>query len=240
MRTAGGPGIRLDDLLARGITLQWAEAVALVEATCRQLVVTAASGFPSTAQIMLYEEGAVVALATVDQPQLRAAAHLLASVLSADIAVPRRLLVSQAPGAGSFYANLDQFAVALASCERRDRPALLRELYLRAAAAPARAASTLAPPAPPLVLPAETRALAKAGTGRAKPIVTAAVVIVTIVAMWFIGTRFGGMSAPSGLPIGDRGPSTDIDFAGGGEKTHLAASRRLQANLSTILASQKN
>ena len=85
MRTAGGPGIRLDDLLARGITLQWAEAVALVQATCRQLVLTAASGFPSTAQIMLYEEGAAVTLATVDQPQVRAAAHLLASVLAGGV-----------------------------------------------------------------------------------------------------------------------------------------------------------
>ena len=152
MRTAGGPGIRLDDLLARGITLQWAEAVALVQATCRQLVVTAASGFPSTAQIMLYEEGAAVALATVDQPQVRAAAHLLASALPDVVPVQLRLLVWQATGAGNPYANLDEFAVALASFERADRPALLGELYRRAAAAPARAASTLAPPAPPFVL----------------------------------------------------------------------------------------
>ena len=98
MNARTGPGIRLDDLLARGITLQWAEAVALVQAACRQLVVTAASGFPSTAQIMLYEEGAAVALATVDQPQVRAAAHLLASVLTDDVPVQLRLLVSQATG----------------------------------------------------------------------------------------------------------------------------------------------
>jgi hypothetical protein len=178
MRTAGGPGIRLDDLLARGITPQWAEAVALVQATCRQLVVTAASGFPSTAQIMLYEEGAVVALATVKQPQVRAAAHLLASVLTVDVPVQLGLLVSQATGAGSPYANLDEFAVALAHCERPDPPALLRELYRRAAAAPSRAASTTAPPALSPVLPAETRALAKARRGRAWVIVTAAVVTV--------------------------------------------------------------
>ena len=117
-------GIRLDDLLARGITLQWAEAVALVQATCRQLVVTAASGFPSTAQIMLYEEGAAVALATVDQPQVRAAAHLLASVLTDDVPVQLRLLVCQATGAGRPYPNLDEFAVALAYFERADPPAL--------------------------------------------------------------------------------------------------------------------
>ena len=120
MRTAGGPGIRLDDLLARGITLQWAEAVALVQATCRQLVVTAASGFPSTAQIILYEEGAAVALATVDQPQVRAAAHLLASVLTGGVPVQLRLLVSEARGAASPYANLAEFAVALARFERPD------------------------------------------------------------------------------------------------------------------------
>ena len=114
MRTAGGPGIRLDDLLAREITLQWAEAVALVQATCRQLVLTAASGFPSTAQIMLYEEGAAVTLATVDQPQVRAAAHLLASVLAGGEPLQLGLLVSQAGGAASPYANLAEFAVALA------------------------------------------------------------------------------------------------------------------------------
>ena len=221
MRTAGGPGIRLDNLLARGITLQWGEAVALVKATCRQLVVTAASGFPSTAQIMLYEEGAVVALATVDQPQVRAAAHLLASVLTDDVPVQLRRLVSQPTGAGSPYANLDEFTVALAYCEPPNPPALLRELYLRAAAAPARAARTMAPPAPSLVVPAETRAFAKTRRGRAKAIVTAAVVIVAIVAMWFIGTRFGGMSAPSGLPIGEHRPGTELDFTGGGEDAHL-------------------
>ena len=152
MRTAGGPGIRLDDLLAREFTLQWAEAVALVHAACRQLVVTAASGFPSTAQIMLYEEGAAVALATVDQPQVRAAAHLLASVLTGDAPVQLRLVVSQARGAGSPYANLDDLAVALACFGRPDTRVLLRELYRRAAAAPARPASTMAPPAPPLLL----------------------------------------------------------------------------------------
>ena len=149
--SAAGPGIRLDDLLARGITLQWAEAVALVHATCRQLLGTAASGFPSTAQIMLYEEGAAVALATVHQPQVRAAAHLLASVLTDDVPVRLRLLVSQATGAGP-YPSLDEFAVALACFERPDPPALLRELYRRAAAAPARAARTMAPPARPFVL----------------------------------------------------------------------------------------
>lgn len=163
MRTAGGPGIRLDDLLARGITLQWAEAVALVHAACRQLVVTAASGFPSTAQIMLYEEGAAVALATVDQPQVRAAADLLASILTDDVPVQLRLLASQARGAGSPYANLDKFAVALAYFERPDPPALLRELYRRAAAAPARAASPIAPPAPPPLL---TRVLSFWGWNR--------------------------------------------------------------------------
>ena len=150
--SAAGPGIRLDDLLARGITLQWAEAVALVHATCRQLLGTAASGFPSTAQIMLYEEGAAVALATVHQPQVRAAAHLLASVLTDDVPVRLRLLVSQATGAGGPYPSLDEFAAALACFERPDPPALLRELYRRAAAAPARAARPMAPPARPFVL----------------------------------------------------------------------------------------
>lgn len=163
MRTAGGPGIRLDDLLARGITLQWAEAVALVQATCRQLVVTAASGFPSTAQIMLYDEGAAVALATVEQPQVRAAAHLLASVLAGGGPAQLGLLVSQAGGAGSPYANLAEFAVALARFGRPDPPALLRELYRRAAAAPARAASPMASPAAPLGL---TRVLSFLGWNR--------------------------------------------------------------------------
>ena len=181
MRTAVRPGIRLDYLLAREITIQWAEAVALVQATCRQIIVTAASGFPSTAQIMLYEEGAVVALATVGQPQVPAAAQLLASVLRADVPVRLRLLASQATGADGPYANLHAFSEALASFERPDPPDLLRALYRRAGAAPARAGTTMAPP-----LAVSTRPAAKARRGRAWVIVTAAVVTVALVAMWFI------------------------------------------------------
>lgn len=181
------PGIRLDGLLAREITIEWAEAVALVQATCRQIIVTAASGFPSAAQIMLYEEGAVVALATADQAQVPAAAHLLASVVTHDGPMQLRVLVSQATAADGRYANLRALSEALAFFERPDPPAVLRGLYRRAGAAPARAASAMTPPGSPLAppTPRETR---KVRMGRA-----------WAVAMCYLGTRFGGMGALSGV-----------------------------------------
>ena len=53
--------IRLDDLLARDVSVQWFEGVALVQALCRQL--SSRSGadcmFPGASQVTLASDGAV-------------------------------------------------------------------------------------------------------------------------------------------------------------------------------------
>ena len=195
----GQVGVRLDTMLARDTTLQWAEAVAIVQAVCRQLVATGASGFPATSQIVLYGDGAVVALATTQQLPVAAAAHLLASVLAEDAPVRLRLLVSQATGADGAYASLQEFCEALAYFERPDPANLLSDWFRRVDAAPARAAGTVEPsplPVVPAQAPAETPVRASVGKGTRRPIVAAAAVILACLAVWVIGNRSGWMTAP--------------------------------------------
>ena len=199
MTLAAQTGLRVDDILARGVAITWDEAVALVLAATRQVVVTAAPGFPSAEQTVLYREGTVVALATTDQSQVRGAAHLLAAVLGDDVPVKLRLLVSQAAGIDAPYASLKEFCDALAYFERPDPASLLRELFLRADAMPAPAADSGQPPPKPAALPPtpapKTQATAKQKKASRWPIVTAVAVGLACLAVWFFGSRFGGMSA---------------------------------------------
>ena len=55
--------IRLDDLLARDVSVQWFEGVALVQALCRQLSAQSAADvmFPGASQITLASDGTVFA-----------------------------------------------------------------------------------------------------------------------------------------------------------------------------------
>ena len=52
--------IRLDDLLARDVSPQWFEGVALVQELCRQLAAASGSddAFPGASQITLASDGA--------------------------------------------------------------------------------------------------------------------------------------------------------------------------------------
>ena len=131
-------GLRVDDILGREISIQWTEAVALVGAACRQIVATGAPGFPAASQVVLYPEGAVVALATSDQHPVRGAAQLLTSLLADDVPVRVRLMLSQATGTDVAYTTLKEFSDALAYFERPDAQLVLRALHDRALAAPSR------------------------------------------------------------------------------------------------------
>ena len=133
-------GLRVDDILGREISLQWTEALALVGATCRQMLATGAPGFPVASQVVLYPEGAVVALAASDQHPVRGAAQLLTSLLADDVPARLRLLLLPATGTDGTYATLQEFCDALAYCERPDPQLILRALHDRALAAPARGA----------------------------------------------------------------------------------------------------
>ena len=196
-------------MLGRDVTLQWAEAVAIVQAVCRQLVTTGAPGFPASSQIVLYGDGAVVALATTQQPPVAAAGHLLGSVLADDAPVRLRLLVSQASGGDGTYASLQEFCDALAYFERPDPERLLGEWFRRVETAPARATGTVEPstmrvasvepPAPTIPVPAE------GGKRTRRPIVAAALIL-TCLAVSLLGNRFWGLTLRGGAtaePVGE-------------------------------------
>ena len=92
--------IRLDELLARHVDVQWFEGVAILQAICRQLLAAGASNgeFPAATQIGVGADGAVRVLATTSTKAVPAAAHLLAGLLSDDVPVRLRLAVSHRQG----------------------------------------------------------------------------------------------------------------------------------------------
>ena len=109
------------------------------------MVATGAPGFPVASQVVLYAEGAVVALATSDQHPVRGAAQLLTSLLAEDVPVRVRLMLSQATGTDVGYATLKEFSDALAYFERPDAKLLLCALHARALAAPSRGGADSVP-----------------------------------------------------------------------------------------------
>jgi hypothetical protein len=126
--------IRLDELLAHNVDVQWFEGVAIVQATCRQLLESGAPNgeFPSAAQIGISVDGAVRVLATTSTEAVPAAAHLLAGMLSDDVPVRLRLAVSQATGQSSSLASLREFSDTLGYFERPDTQLIVRNLFDRA------------------------------------------------------------------------------------------------------------
>ena len=112
--------IRLDDLLARDVSVQWFEGVALVQALCRQL--SAASGsdgvFPGASQITLLSDGTVTFEGEAATRAVPAAGHLLARMLSDDAPVRLRLMVTQATADDATSGGLHEFSESLAYFER--------------------------------------------------------------------------------------------------------------------------
>ena len=130
--------IRLDDLLARDVSVQWFEGVALVQALCRQL--SARSGadnmFPGASQITLASDGMVTIGGAAATSAVPAAGHLLARMLSDDVPVRLRLLVTQATAEDATTGSLHELSESLAYFERPNPEAILSALHARAAVAP--------------------------------------------------------------------------------------------------------
>jgi hypothetical protein len=126
--------VRLDELLARHVDVQWYEGVAIVQATCRQLLARGVANdeFPAATQIGIGADGAVQVLDTMSTKAVAAAAHLLAGLLSDDVPVRLRLVVSQATGETSTIQNLREFSEALGYFERPDGELIVRNLLDRA------------------------------------------------------------------------------------------------------------
>jgi outer membrane biosynthesis protein TonB len=126
--------LRLDDVLARDVAVQWFEGVAIVQSTCRALRAQDGngSGFPSAADILVGPGGSIAISGPPAGNGVQAAAHLLARMLSEDVPVRLRLAVSQATATESTYASLTEFSEALSYFERPNPEAIVDALRQRA------------------------------------------------------------------------------------------------------------
>ena len=134
--------MRVDDLLGRDLMIHWFEGVALVQAVCRnQLDRHTADVFPNASEMLLHLDGTVSCLAATSRGAVSTAARLLSRMLSEDVPVRLRLIVTQAAAAESPYPTLADFSNALAYFERPDGQKVLQGLAERAMAAPMRPAA---------------------------------------------------------------------------------------------------
>ena len=126
--------IRLDELLARQVDVQWYEGVAIVQAVCHQLLAQGVSNgeFPAATQIGIRTDGTVRVLGAMPTQAVQAAAHLLAGMLSDDVPVRLRLVVSQATGESSTIESLRELSETLKYFERPDSELIVRNLLERA------------------------------------------------------------------------------------------------------------
>ena len=197
--------IRLDDLLARDVSVQWFEGIALVQAVCRQLSARNASQtqFPGASQIALGADGTVMIAGAAATKSVPAAGHLLARLLSEDAPVRLRLLITQATAEDAETGSLHEFSESLAYFERPDPEGILRGLYERAmvaapAARPQRAADVFPVEESPATSVAEPAVKKRSGRRTA----VAAGVLIALTAGFLIraGARSGHFAvAAAGL-----------------------------------------
>jgi hypothetical protein len=131
--------LTIGDILARSLTIEWFEGVAIVRDVADRIADTAAlrGGVPDLDEIRLTRDGRaeVVSAARSDEPVRRIAQLLQALVAQSDAPVQLRLLISQATAPEPEIKSIREFAEALAYYERPQRAAILSRLYGRAAAA---------------------------------------------------------------------------------------------------------
>ncbi|HTM25762.1 MAG TPA: hypothetical protein VL225_11250 [Vicinamibacterales bacterium] len=135
-----GPAARtseltLADVLARGVVIEWFEAVALARATWDGL--EGASGHVSTpdlGQIWLNRNGTIrVSGVSYDDEPVRRVGQLLQALLNrSEPPVTLRLVVGNATAHVPVYRDVQELDEAIAYFERPDRPAVLRALFARA------------------------------------------------------------------------------------------------------------
>ena len=128
--------ISLHDLLARGTTVYWDEAVAIVEEICTVAIRTSGdhAPVPSLASARIDADGRVIlARDGHGEKSPTAAGRVLHALLAnTDVPVPLRLFVTQST-APETYPSLRAFAEGVAYFGKPDRAALIREVYTRAA-----------------------------------------------------------------------------------------------------------
>lgn len=140
--------LRLSDLLARSVTVEWYEAVALVrDVTERLLERSGATIVPELHQIEIADDGRVEVTggSRSDEPVRRLGQLLQAAIVQSEPPVQLRLLMAQATAATPAFGSIREYTDALGYFERPDRAGALRLLYARAAAVPVPAIPQMTP-----------------------------------------------------------------------------------------------
>jgi hypothetical protein len=140
--------LTLAEVLARGIAIDWHQAVAVVRAVAEAVKATSRpDAVPELQQIFVSADGNVVVKSggSSHDPVRRLGQLLQAMLAGAEPPVQLRLMISQATAPIPSFPSIEQFDEALAYFERPGRQALIAALYRRAADAPVRPASGSAP-----------------------------------------------------------------------------------------------
>jgi len=132
--------LALSDVLARGVSLEWHEAVAVVREVAGHMLgnPSHARVVPELHQIRITSAGEVGVSggAGAGEPVRRLGQLLQATLGQSDPPVQLRLVISQATAPTPTFDSIREFDDALGYFERPDRPGVLRGLYARAASRP--------------------------------------------------------------------------------------------------------
>ena len=201
--------LRLDDLLARDVAVEWFEGVAVLQLTCRALRAQggSGSGFPSAADILVGPGGSIAISGQPSGNGVQVAAHLLARMLSEDVPVRLRLALSQATAMESAYASLTEFSEALAYFERPNPEAIIDALRQRALLAQPRIDAPAAD---------EERSMSRTSVAPRRShrlaLVAVAVSAVACASVWLLGGARASLLA-SREKVEERSPSPAADTA---------------------------
>lgn len=190
--------MRVDELLARSVNVQWFEGVALVQSVCREIIATRGTsvGFPAPSSIVLGADGGVSIAGAAGGPGgASGAAHLLSQMVSDDVPVRLRLLLTQVTGSEGSSTTLADFSEALAYFERPDPAQILRILFERAMLAAVRpdlpaAVSPVQPPSPAAPEPQDDEPGHRRGVSGVAVLV-AVLAAVLCAAVWLVGSGYG-------------------------------------------------
>jgi hypothetical protein len=182
---------RLDDLLARDVTPQWFEGVAVVQLICRQLR-GPRENFPSLEHILIATGGAVTVTGASDEHPVEAAAHVLGLMSGNDVPVRLRLSISQATARDGGFASLAEFSEALTYFERPNPEAIVESFRQRAMGAARR---EVAPPPARIETPsvreqksAPPPVAARSGVSRFA-LIAATFAALACASIWLIGNK---------------------------------------------------
>ena len=138
-RGAGDAGISLADLQSHRVPLDWFEAVAIVQESCRALLeshVDPDNISLATKDVFIDPAGSVRFAqngAEKGEPAIRQIGELLrTSLAQSPFPVQLRLVITQACSTVPAYASIAALSSALEYFERPDRPGLIRAVYERA------------------------------------------------------------------------------------------------------------